>query len=113
MAHSYVEFDNHRQLMHDIENVCVVSVVLDVVGDGRTSLTESIRGLLESWRRLLDPYIAGCLDLQLDNFVRSDADQSCLRELLRNARDRLHSFGDIIPGEYLNRVVAAPAATPR
>lgn len=110
MGHSFVEFKDRTRMLNDIEIVTVVHIVLDMVRQASDSLqlTDQVRALVDSWSALIDTYGPGLLDIDLNQFLRTDADRDSLLELLRASRDMLERFGPLIPGEYLNRIVDAP-----
>jgi hypothetical protein len=110
MGHSYVEYRRRDLLMHDIEIVTVVSVVLDAVrnGTGVPRVTPNVKRLLESWENLFDAYGPGCLGFSLDEFVRTEEDRMCLRDLFELAANWLGRQGAVVSGEYLDRIVGAP-----
>jgi hypothetical protein len=110
MGHSFVEFRDQTQMMHDIEIVTVVHAILDATRktSGSPQLTDNIKALLNSWSTIIDTYGPGCLDIDLNQFVRTDADRDCMLRLIECSRSMIQRFGSTVPGDYLNRIVGAP-----
>lgn len=48
-----------------------------------------------------------CENIDLNQFVHTDADRDCLFGLLELSRNPLQRFGSWVPGDYLNRIVDA------
>jgi hypothetical protein len=111
MAHSFVEYHNQTRMMHDIEILIIVNITLDTLQDlpDHPRLTTNIRALFDFWKNHLDTYCPGCIELNLNNYVLSDADNVCLLKLFALARQKVCNFGSIVSGDYLNRVIDVPA----
>jgi hypothetical protein len=111
MGHSYIDFKDRWRMMNDAHIVIVVHVVLDEIRQhpDAVQLSEGVKALVDSWNTFIDVYGPGCLKIDFNEFVRTEADRISLLGVLNFARDSLLRFGDLIPGEYLNRIVDAPA----
>jgi hypothetical protein len=110
MGHSFVEFRDQTQMMHDIEIVTVVHAILDATRQTSDfpQLTDNIKALLNSWSTMIDTYGPGCLDIDLNQFLHTDADRDCMFRLIEFSRSKIQCFGPTVPGDYLNRIVDAP-----
>lgn len=110
MGHSFVTFRDQTQMMHDAEIVIVVHAILEATRKTSDSpqLTNNIKALLHAWDTVSDTYGSGCLDIDLNQFVRTGADRDCLLRLIEFSRSRVQNFGSIVPGDYLNKIVDAP-----
>lgn len=110
MSHSFLEFRSRTKLMRDLDLIVVTHTMLDVAlnADPRIELTPRVVQLFECWNMMLDPYPAGCLDLQLDEFVRTDGDILCFVHVLETARGRIRDFGSIIPASFFENIIHAP-----
>jgi hypothetical protein len=97
-------------LMQDVEIVAVVHILLDTAREAASSiqLTDGVAGLLGAWGSFIDVYAPGCLDVQLERFVQTDADRDSLLALASRARARVVQFGAAVPADYLDRIVDAP-----
>jgi hypothetical protein len=113
MGHSYVDFRDRTQMMHDIEIITVVHVILDVMRHNSEPLalqpTENIRAMVDSWSTMIDVYGSGTVNIDFNEVVHTEEDQTCLLELIELARQRVQRFGPVVPGDYLNRIIDAPA----
>jgi hypothetical protein len=98
------------RLVHDIEIVTVTHLVIDTVNRDPDfgEISDSIKGMLSYWRKMLDAYAPGCLDLRLDETIRNKEDQDSLVKLLNNVRHKLQKCGQVITGETLDQIVDAP-----
>ncbi len=110
MGHSFVEFGDQSRMMADVEIVTVVHAVLDAVRKAPDSfqLTANAKGLLDAWSTLIDVYGPGCLEIDFNRHIRTDADRDCMLRLIKLARGMMQRFGPTIPGDYLNAIVDAP-----
>ena len=110
MGHSVVEYRGRTRRLHDIEIVTVVHVVLDAWRSepGAATVTPGVARLLAAWSTMIDTYGPGTLDVELDPFLETEADRESLSRLMQRARERLAARGDVVPGEYMNRIVDAP-----
>jgi hypothetical protein len=112
MGHSFLKFKDQVKMLNDAEIVLVVHIILDVTRqtpDIRTlQLTESIKALVDSWQTFIDVYGSGMVGINFNKFVQTDADRDCLLKLIGISRQKVQSFGSVVPADYLNRVVDAP-----
>lgn len=106
MAHSYLEFRGRSQHFNDLDIRALVHCALDVrqhVGTD-AALPSSIDKMLEEWREQLAIAAPGCWDLGFDMFLPSESDVEALLELLDMVEDKVKSFGEVVPGAYLNEL---------
>lgn len=110
MGHSVVEYRGQARRLHDIEIVTVVHIVLDAwrSEQGAPPVTPGVERLLAAWTAMIDTYGPGTLDVELDGFLQTDADRESLSRLMQRARERLAARGDVVTGDYMNRIVDAP-----
>lgn len=110
MGHSVVEYRGRSRRLHDIEIVTVVHIVLDArrSEDGAPPVTPGVERLLAAWSTMFDTYGPGTLDVELDGYLESEADRESLSRLMQRARARLAGQGDVVSGDYMNRIVDAP-----
>ncbi len=110
MGHSVVEYRGQARRLRDIEIVTVVHIALDAWRSepGAAPVTPGVERLLGAWSTMFDTYGPGTLDIELDGFLETEADRESLSGLLQRARDRLAGQGDVVPGDYMNRIVDAP-----
>lgn len=111
MGHSFLEFRNKSQLLNDFDIIFVVHITLDAIRNSsdRPTITSGIKELLDYWETLTNIYGPGCLETELDRFVVTEDDRACLLRLLELARSLIEHFGATVPGDYLNRIINAPA----
>ena len=111
MGHSFVKFRDRMELMPDSDVIIIVHVILDVSRKDSNSvqLTDNVKALLDYWNSLLDVYGPGCLRLNLDKFILTEADRKSLLGLVRSAKNTIESFGSTVSVSYLNNIVDAPA----
>ncbi len=113
MGHSYVKFSDRVQMMNDMEIIIAVHVILDVTRKTpdipAPRVTENIKILLDSWEHLIDVYGPGMVGFNFSEYMQTDEDRDCLLRLIDISRRRLQQFGEVVPGDYLNRVVDASA----
>jgi hypothetical protein len=106
MGHSVIAFRDRRELLHDNDLRLVTQIACAAWKSAlrRPYLTNRVQDLLEVWSRLPEEHAPGCLDLRLDEFVKSDEDVRCLREVLDLGRQTLDQFGAVVPGAFLDSV---------
>ncbi len=111
MGHSFIDFRDKTKMMSDGDIIIVAYVLNDVAQRGSISfeLTENVKALLNSWNNLIDVYAPGCLDLNLNKFILTESDRRSLLSLIKSAINTIESFGSNVSGNYLNRIVDAPA----
>jgi hypothetical protein len=111
MGHSFVEFRDRIQMMNDAEIVVVVHIILDVTRRTPDVLaprvTENIKALLDNWEHLIDVYGPGSVGIDFSEFLQTDEDRDCLLSLIDISRQRVQRFGEVVPADYLNRVIDA------
>jgi hypothetical protein len=113
MGHSFVDFRDRTQMMHDIEIITVVHIILDVTRQTSEQhalqLTTNIKAMLDSWSALIDVYGPGTVGIDFNEFVHTDDDRDALLRLIELARQSIQRFGAVVPAGYMNRVIDAPA----
>ncbi len=107
MAHSYLSYRQADLLLHDIEIILVAHIAAHVlktdVDAPRT--TRPVRAMVEEWATLLDVYMPGALDLELDKHVTTMADQRSLISLLEHCRNLVLSKGPTIEKKYFDAAI--------
>jgi hypothetical protein len=100
-------------MLNDAEIIVVVHIILDVTRKTpdvpAPRVTENINALLDNWEHLIDVYGSGMVSIDFDEFLRTDEDRDCLLSLIDSSCRRVQRFGEVVPAEYLNRVIDAVA----
>jgi hypothetical protein len=109
MGHSYVELSGRYKWMRDSDVIIAAHLVCDVAKDGdvKKKLTPGVAELLYHWNGMYDVYRVGCIDPDLNAYVKTEADKDCLIGLLEETKN-LACRQNAVKKEYLNQITNAP-----
>ncbi len=110
MGHSVIQFNGREALLNDLDLIAVWILLLkpdsefDAVGELTTNISQLHRSLSE----LLEWAGPGCLNMALDEFLRSKEDFECFRLSLQAIEKSLRRCEEFVPEDFLNTRMAAP-----
>lgn len=108
MAHSQVRIGDRSLTMHDVALLVAAHWLLRHAEAHPDRFPEADHPYLEDWRQLLEPYIAGALDLGLRGRVEAAADRARFAALAASARRALEAQPEEVPGSVLTDLLDAP-----
>lgn len=108
MAHSQVRLGDRSMTMHDIEVLVTAHWLLRHAEAHPDQFPEADYPYLVDWRELLEPYIAGALDLGLRGRIETAVDRERFAALAASARKALEALPEEVPGAVLNALLDAP-----
>lgn len=108
MAHSQVRLGDSNLTMHDVELLVTAHWLLRHAEAHPDRFPAADYPYLEDWRELLEPYIAGALDLGLRGRIKTADDRDRFASLAASARRALEKQPEEVPGDVLNALLDAP-----
>jgi hypothetical protein len=106
MGHSYIEFSDQFMQFRDVDVVIFMRCILAErarIPPARLSSSQ-LSNMLAFWMSPDGFPGPGCINLQLDQFIANDETRNQLLLLVMNAEERVSSYGDTVPNQYLNEV---------
>jgi hypothetical protein len=111
MAHTGVEYDNRLVDVNEIVLRCLISMMWhEATLHTKNNLqAEVYKQRYLEWMERVNTSGNGCLDLPLDELLGNDKTKKQeFLYLLSLAEHKIHSFGDKVPGEYIDPVADLP-----
>lgn len=108
MAYSNLEFSGQFTRIHDLDLSIACFLVIE---SGKYVSSEALDDMFDSWVDSISYGGPGCIDLQLDKFLKSQEYADVVVGLIDRVIQELYSMADVYPKEKLSSMLAGVKIT--
>jgi hypothetical protein len=109
MGHSYVSYRGKTVMLHDSAILRVRGLTTAYLRAHPHAAPKGGAGeLFAGWAEPIEAYGSGCMGMDLDETLRTDADAASARRVLTQAMRWVAQLGTVISGHFLNQLVGQP-----